>query len=48
MLIGPRSSTYIPSLVTIRYVPLAWKLSSRVPLASTSTLPRISSGLTDP
>jgi hypothetical protein len=40
--------TYIPWFVTILYVPLAWKLPRISPLPSTSTLPRMSSGLGEP
>lgn len=39
------SWTYIPSLVTMRYVPLAWKFPSICPSPSTCTLPKMSSGL---
>lgn len=42
---GQPDCTHIPSFVTILYVPLAWKLPSISPLASTWTLPRMSSGL---
>lgn len=36
--------TYIPSLVTMRYVPLGSSLPTTSPCSSTSTLPKMSSG----
>lgn len=38
--------TYIPSFVKILYVPLGWKFPWIWPWPSTSTLPKMSSGLT--